>query len=282
MAYENFHKFDATQGACHGSINPLYRAGHSPFNIFYRSGQNLVNPLYMRGDAASHWYPDMAGNALGMVSPRRDTSMASRHDLTTQLEEYIRQQQFLQERSLATQGAPEAANNSFGGGSWSFLSPSTSPGSALKQYEDNLCLLMQEFEMKARHEYILTRQWPKPQCEVAALRLSIRLDDIEWRKVPYHKGYMEEIDAVWRAKMGFARKDMVYQVVWEYVAGMARRWAKREDRHRHCYQLGKHNAFYLERAPSIWRQNKWFRTQTDGTAPPTHKKRQGYIHRWSS
>lgn len=63
----------------------------------------------------------------------------------------------------------------------------------LERYEENLCLLMQEFEIKARHEYVLTGEWPKPECEEAALRLSGRLDGVEWRKVAFREGYMEEL-----------------------------------------------------------------------------------------
>lgn len=64
---------------------------------------------------------------------------------------------------------------------------------ALERYEENLCLLMQDFEIRARHEYVLTREWPKPECEESALRLSARLDGVEWRKVAYREGFMEEL-----------------------------------------------------------------------------------------
>lgn len=63
----------------------------------------------------------------------------------------------------------------------------------LERYEENLCLLMQDFEIRARHEYVLTREWPKPECEESALRLSARLDGVEWRKVAYREGFMEEL-----------------------------------------------------------------------------------------
>ncbi len=92
----------------------------------------------------------------------------------------------------------------------------------LERYEENLCLLMQDFERKARHEYVLTREWPKPECEEAALTLSGRLDGVEWRKVAWRPGYMEELDLLWRAKVKFAKRDQVYQVVWEFVAGMGK------------------------------------------------------------
>ncbi len=149
----------------------------------------------------------------------------------------------------------------------------------LERYEENLCLLMQEFEIKARHEYVLTGEWPKPECEEAALRLSSRLEGVEWRKLSWRPGYMEELDLLWRAKVKFAKRDKVYQVVWEFVAGMARVWVPSAERHRHCYHHdgGKKFRFYLERAPSAThRENKYFRPEG---RTPRHSG--GVLPRWT-
>lgn len=164
------------------------------------------------------------------------------------------------------------------------------------RYLGNLCLLMQDFERIAQHEFVLTKQWPKPECEIAALQLAKRVKFMEWRKESYREGYLSEIDEVWRdRKLTFAQGDSDLQVVWEFVAGMARVWAetKTGERHTWCYKKGQHKAFRLERAPSVTRQNKWFvpepqvspAPKRSCTPPPARDakraRRGGYIPRFN-
>lgn len=251
----NYYNPYVTQGAGHGS-NLLCRrgAGHS------------LNPLYMGCGYAAAMTRLYSGipSATGFGPVDRDGSI----DKLTK--SFAKLRIGKRERSVMEKARGEVR---------------VSDGASLERYEENLCLLMQEFEIKARHEYVLTGEWPKPECEEAALRLSSRLEGVEWRKVCWRPGYMEELDLLWRAKVDFVRRDKVYQVVWEFVAGMARRWVSSADRHRHCYEFehdGNDNrdklkdALYLERAPSVRRENKYFLP-----GGPTPRDARGFLRRWT-
>ncbi len=101
-----------------------------------------------------------------------------------------------------------------------------------EKYEEDLSLLLQDFEAKARHGFALKGRWPV-QAEIGALFLASKLRGKEWRKVKNNGTYMENLDNAWRAKINDFREETIFQVVWEYVAGMARDWDK--QRHQDCY-----------------------------------------------
>ena len=97
-----------------------------------------------------------------------------------------------------------------------------------ERYEEDLSLLLQDFEAKSRHEFAVTGRWPV-QAEVGALFLACKLRGKEWRKVKNNGTYMESLDNAWRAKINKFKEEKIFQVVWEYVAGMSRGW----DNQRH-------------------------------------------------
>ena len=101
-----------------------------------------------------------------------------------------------------------------------------------ERYEEDLSLLLQDFEAKSRHQFALKGKWPK-EAEVAALFLTWKLRGKEWRKVKTNGTYLQNLDNAWRAKINDFREEKLFQVVWEYVAGMSRDWDK--QRHWSCY-----------------------------------------------
>ena len=121
-----------------------------------------------------------------------------------------------------------------------------------EKYEEDLSLLLQDFEAKSRHSFAVTGRWPV-QAEVGALLLAFKLRGKEWRKVKNNGTYMENLDNAWRAKRNKFREEKVFQVVWEFVAGMSRDWD--EQRHQDCYFV-KHG-LYLPRIPSTQRKQKF-------------------------
>lgn len=116
-----------------------------------------------------------------------------------------------------------------------------------ERYEENLCLLMQDFERKAQHIARLIKikfgveEWPEMEVEEAALQLSSALDGVEWRKVVYRAGYAEEIDWVWRSEQRYAKEHGEFKVLWEYVTGMARLWDKGREGDPHIQRNSKGN-----------------------------------------
>lgn len=231
----NMNAMNANLGANGSSpcfYNSLYTsgAGHSPISLCGREAGHGYNPLYM-------------GDSYAVASASLNSGIPS----------------------AAALGPVDWDDGSYGEDpcigqlceALERLGVSDRSASELERYEENLCLLMQDFESKARHEYVLTGEWPKPECEESALQLSGRLDGVEWRKVSWRPGYMEELDLLWRAKVRFAERDEVYQVVWEFVAGLARIWVDDKDRHEDCYR-GRKDVFRLERPPSVRRENRYF------------------------
>ena len=94
---------------------------------------------------------------------------------------------------------------------------------AVERYEDNLSLLLQEFVAKARHQRVLTGRWPSDNVEDTAVLLSERLDGIEWQRAKSRSGYLRELDEAWMRDR-YTRKEKVFQVIWDYVGGIARKW----------------------------------------------------------
>ena len=161
-------------------------------------------------------------------------------------------------------------------------------GSATQQverYEGNLSLLMQEFVAKARHQFVLTGTWPT-RAEDAALQLATRLDGLEWEQVKARPDYLDELDETWMTRPRFAKEERIFQVVWEYVTGKARRWDvssknrmvlypatkdrpehvqrewnTKDTRHEECYNPTNtqgNKTIYLPRLPSVTRQQILF------------------------
>ena len=158
-------------------------------------------------------------------------------------------------------------------------------GLAVERYEDNLSLLLQEFVAKAGHQRVLTGRWPSDNVEDAAVLLSERLDGIEWQRAKSRSGYLRELDEAWMRRDRYTRKEKVFQVIWKYVGGIARKWdgfsfprkevwmneswekegrweweyALTSTRHEKCHntksKTGK-SALYLPRIPSAVREQK--------------------------
>ena len=122
-----------------------------------------------------------------------------------------------------------------------------------ERYEGDLSLLLQDFEAKSRHQFAVTGKWPK-QAEVGALLLASKLRGKEWRKVKNNGTYMESLDNAWRAKINDFKEERVFQVVWEYVAGMSREWDK--QRHPESYDTPKAH-IRLKPIPSTQRKQRF-------------------------
>ena len=156
---------------------------------------------------------------------------------------------------------------------------------AVERYEDNLSQLLQNFVAKARHMRALTGWWPSEKVEDAAVLLRSRLEGIEWQDVKPRNNYLRELDEAWLRKDLWTEGEGVFQVVWEFVGGIARKWDgclfrkwelvkgkrggkdrmdwvyKRIDkRYASCHSPKNkgHSTFYLPRLPSLVRQQKLF------------------------
>lgn len=101
-----------------------------------------------------------------------------------------------------------------------------------ERHKANMCLLLQDFALKARHIARLTRNraggeiWPLV-VEPAALQLSeiMNTHKIDWRNVPYREDYLEELDFYWRNTPETLLVGINgHKVIWEYVTGLARTW----------------------------------------------------------
>ena len=144
---------------------------------------------------------------------------------------------------------------------------------------------MQGFVAKARHEFVLTGTWPT-RAEDAALQLATRLDGLEWELVKARPDYLEELDETWMTRPRFAKEERIFQVVWQYVTGKARRWdvsnkhqlvlypatkdrpehvqrewKLKDRRHEACYNPTNptgNTTIYLPRIPSVTRPQKLY------------------------
>ena len=121
-----------------------------------------------------------------------------------------------------------------------------------ERYEEDLSLLLQDFEAKSRHEFAVTGKWPI-QAELGAVFLASKLRGKEWRKVKNNGTYMESLDNAWRAKINDFKEERIFQVVWEYVAGMSRDWDK--QRHPESYDV-KHGVV-MRGIPSTQREQQF-------------------------
>ncbi|KAL9074726.1 MAG: hypothetical protein Q9161_002095 [Pseudevernia consocians] len=103
-----------------------------------------------------------------------------------------------------------------------------------ERHRDNMCLLLQDFALRARHIARLTRNWEGGEIwptvvEPAALELSETFNTyhIDWRNVKYRPDYAEELDFVWRSRPpGLSANHINYKIIWEYVTGISRTWDK--------------------------------------------------------
>ena len=121
-----------------------------------------------------------------------------------------------------------------------------------ERYEEDLSLLLQDFEAKSRHQFALKRKWPR-DAELAALFLTWKLKGKEWRKVKTNGTYLQNLDNAWRAKINNFHEEKVFQVVWEYVTGMSREWDS--QRHPGSYQVK--SGVLLKPLPSTQRKQKF-------------------------
>ena len=158
-----------------------------------------------------------------------------------------------------------------------------------ERHVENVCLLLQDFALKARHVARLTRNWEGGEIwpivvEPAALELSetMNMKGIDWSIVKYHNNYLDELDYMWRNWSDvFSATSDGHKLIWEYVTGMARTWdhdrRKRnirfqndsEDHHRRkCPDKDYHIVKNL-RVPTIAqaiRKNRYFGVGDDETA----------------
>ncbi|KAF6228616.1 hypothetical protein HO173_011787 [Letharia columbiana] len=101
-----------------------------------------------------------------------------------------------------------------------------------ERHRENMCLLLQDFALKARHTARLTRNWEGGEVwptvvEPAALELSETMNNygIDWRNVQYRPDYAEELDFVWRCwSTELSANHINHKIIWEYVTGIARTW----------------------------------------------------------
>ncbi len=147
-------------------------------------------------------------------------------------------------------------------------SPQEANYQSCEKYEEDLSLLLQDFEAKSRHEFAVTGRWPV-QAELGAVFLACKLRGKEWRKVKNNGTYMESLDNAWRAKINRFKEEKIFQVVWEYVAGMSREWDK--QRHPESYTV-KHGVV-LRRMKSTQRKQKFIDVDQF-----TRIKRHGGVH----
>ena len=133
-----------------------------------------------------------------------------------------------------------------------FSSPWEANYQSSERYEEDLSLLLQDFEAKARHQFALKGRWPK-EAEVGALLLASKLRGKEWRKVINNGTYMESLDNAWRAKIIDFKEERIFQVVWEFVAGMSREW----DKQRHPMSYETKHGILLRPMKSIKRKQRF-------------------------
>lgn len=93
-------------------------------------------------------------------------------------------------------------------------------------------------------------------------------------KVPSRAGYLEELNDFWMEKAHFTIGQERFQVVWEYVAEMARLWDCRQrrgkppkdQRHPDCFQKlvidRNETNVYLQRRRSPTRTNRYYDANT--------------------
>lgn len=123
-----------------------------------------------------------------------------------------------------------------------------------ERYEEDLSLLLQDFEAKSKHVFALKGKWPSREAELAALFLTSKLSGKEWRKVKTNGTYLQNLDNAWRAKINNFHEEKLFQAVWEYVTGMMRDWDK--QRHQACYQV-KSGVLLKQRIPSMKRKQQF-------------------------
>ena len=137
-----------------------------------------------------------------------------------------------------------------------------------ERYEEDLSLLLQDFEAKARHEFAVKKRWPI-QAELGAVFLASKLRGKEWRKVKNNGTYMESLDNAWRAKINKFKEEKIFQLVWEYVAGMSRDWDKQRHPESHFVKHG----VILKRMKSTQRKQRFIDVDEF-----TRIKRHGGVH----
>ena len=101
-----------------------------------------------------------------------------------------------------------------------------------ERHFENMCLLLQDFALKARHVARLTRNWEGGEIwptvvEPAALELSeyMNMNGIDWRSVKYRPDYLSELDFLWRSwPDSLSAESDGHKLMWEYITGMARTW----------------------------------------------------------
>ena len=264
-------------------MNPLYM-GVGPQNpspmafnpLFAQGGGNraVYNALYCNGSASNvvHSHPEPAGPDYGRQWPPVRTStytvgQKGMEAITARLRHLTLEE---------PKPSPKKSKKSKKSGRTPFIQhlPEGISVQALEpgRFEENLCLLLQDFEKKARYEFLHTHHWPRWEEETAALSLSEALDGVEWRNVKHRDGYLDEIDFIWRANVNMGNySDPVFQLIWEFVAGMIRVWAQKL-RHPWCYPKGPKGEFRLQRAPSLKMKFRFLDAE-----PP---KSRGFIRRW--
>ena len=122
-----------------------------------------------------------------------------------------------------------------------------------ERYEEDLSLLLQDFEAKTRHQFALEGKGPDREAELAALFLTWKLRGKEWRKVKTNGTYLQNLDNAWRAKINHFHEEKIFQVVWEYVTRMSRVWD--EQRHPASYQ--PKSGILLKPLPSTQRKQQF-------------------------
>ena len=109
---------------------------------------------------------------------------------------------------------------------WAARSTSTDFDVSTKRYEANLLMLLHDFVLKARHQYVLTKKWPAEEIERSALALADKArkawaqgtreetDDDEEEEG--ERNHLEELDWYWRY---WGKRCRAEQKVWGYVVG---------------------------------------------------------------
>ncbi|KAL9130402.1 MAG: hypothetical protein Q9217_001410 [Psora testacea] len=217
----------------HGSeIDPL-----SPFQAYMLS----TTPQSSIKSSASHHTsttsgpkPDTASMVKVSQSNRAITShgtfsqnaqerprVSSNHNITTttQLEKTMGD---LADRfgAISLHDSPKTDVEHINEGNWPWAPRETfSIDVSRARYEANLLALLKDFALKARHEYALTKKWPRDETEKNALKLEQRAQRLFARGVREREkcdedNYLEELDWYWRY---WGREERAYQRVWEYV-----------------------------------------------------------------
>ena len=157
-----------------------------------------------------------------------------------------------------------------------------------ERHNENMCLLLQEFCLKARHVARLTRNWEGGEIwptvvEPAALELSetMNMYGIDWWNAKYRPDYLEELDFTWRSWPHSLRGSDGHKLIWEYITGMARTWDRdrrrgsvrfqndQEDHHRQKSPGKDYHIVKNLRVPTIAqaiRKNKFIGVGDDETA----------------